>query len=89
MIGAVEFALSVPVQFGSESVDRITLQPPKGKHIRDMPLEPGIGYMMTIASRISGRPPSFFDEMAAEDVTELSAVVSGFLTRSRPIGPTS
>jgi hypothetical protein len=67
--------LSEPVEFGSEVVKQITLQPIKGKHLRILPTQPTLNDILKLASKLSGVSSAVFDEMSSEDVVKVSEAV--------------
>lgn len=84
--GETTIPLVEPVVFGSETVTEITLQRPKGKHLRKLPMDPGVGDFLDLAGNLCGRPRSFMDELDAEDVMKVAEAVADFLPGGRPTG---
>lgn len=80
----VTVELEPPVQFGSELVERIVLQPVTGRHMRHVPLPVSSGegrgvtpdYYLDLASRLSGYPPALFDLMGPGNVLRIVHVVN-------------
>ncbi len=84
----VTVTLDRPVQWGSELVTSITIQPIRGEFLRhvDMEVEDGVwvrrtNYWLTLASLASGQPPALFDRLSYDDVM---AVVGATATLARP-----
>lgn len=61
--------LKHPVKWGKDEVTELEFKPIKGKHLKNLDFSvKSIDAALTLASRLSGRPSSFFDEMAAADI---------------------
>lgn len=71
----ITIKLLEPVEWGSETVESITLKPIRGKHIRRLSAQPTMNDLLVIASKISGVSSAVFDEMCAEDVTRVTEAV--------------
>lgn len=78
--------LAEPVQFGSERIERITLQKITGAAMRHVPLpttnNPAPDYYLEIASRVSGYPPPVFDLLAVQDVLAVVHAVANLVSPS-------
>lgn len=72
--------LAYPVEFDQKVFDEITLQRPKGKHLKKMPSEPSMKDLLALASRVSGVPPLVFEELDGVDVTNICEAIGDFLT---------
>ena len=82
--------LRFPIEFGEEGfVEEIALSRPKGKHIKNLGKDPSMDDIFIIASKISGYPPSFFDELDASDCLSISEVIGDFLDSGQEIGKTA
>jgi len=76
--------LKYPIEWGEEGfVKEIVLKRPKGKHIKNINKDIGMEQLLGIASKISCRPPSFFDELDAIDCLKVTEAIGDFLD----IGP--
>jgi hypothetical protein len=82
----VTITLTEPVKFGSETIETITIQPVKGKHLRKLPADPDVGDMLVLAAKLAGQPDQVFDEMDAEDIMQVTEVIEGFLPNSPATG---
>lgn len=87
--GTTEIELQDGVQFASEFVKKITLQPIDGGLYRSVPLpkqdEDGATtphYFLELASRASGYPPVVFDRMTVRDAARVVRVVAGLVDPS-------
>ena len=81
--------LNYPIEWGSEGlVDQITLKRPKGRHMRNINKDVGMDELLNMASRCSGKPSRFFDEMDGSDCIEVSVAIQDFLDNGQEIGPT-
>lgn len=82
--------LDYPIEYGEEGlVSEIELKRPKGKHLKGLTKDVGYNDIIKIASKVSGYPPSFFDEMDAADCTEVSEAIGDFLDNGRGTGRTA
>lgn len=82
-MGAQVIHLKQPITFGSETIASLTLRKPKAKDFRKLPMEPNFGDILDLIARLSGQPAPVIDEMGAEDLMEVAALVEGFM----PGGP--
>lgn len=73
--GPVVYKLMEPVSWGTETIDELTFQPPKGKHIKGISREPTLGEILGIASKLTGVSTAIFDEMSSQDILEVSRIV--------------
>jgi len=73
--GPVTVKLVEPIEFGTETISQITLQPIRGKHLRILPTQPTLNDILKLASKISGVSSAVFDEMCSEDVVRVSEAV--------------
>lgn len=72
--------LTYPVEFDNQTIEEITLQRPKGKHLKKMPATPGMNDLLALASRVSGLAPVIFDELDGVDVTAVCEAIGDFLS---------
>lgn len=70
-------------------IEKINLNRPKGKHIKNIGKDAGMKDIMAIASKVSGFTPAFFDEMDASDLMRVAEVVGDFLDSGPKTGKTS
>jgi hypothetical protein len=63
--------LKVPIRFGTENISELTFVDPKAKHFRDLPLEPKVGDLLDVASKLTGQPPSVLGELDPADLGEV------------------
>ncbi len=82
----MKFPLKTPIKFGTETISEFELRRLKAKDFRSLPAELGFDDMLSLASASAAQPPSVIDELDAEDMTALMAVVAGFLGSSPKIG---
>lgn len=82
--------LEYPIEWGKdkEPVSEITLKRPKGKHIKNLDGNVNMAQLLGIASKVSGRPPVFFDEMDAADVVKVTEAIGDFLESGPKTGET-
>jgi hypothetical protein len=78
--------LEEPIQFGSRTIDELTLRKPKAKDMRQFPLNPQMGDMLDLASRLAGEPTSIIDELSVQDMTRVVEVIGDFLGASQATG---
>lgn len=84
--GEVKLKLEYPIKWGEDTISEIVFQRPKGKHLKSIGTEVTGETVMTIAGKISGHPPSFFDEMDVIDWTRVGEVIGDFLDSGRKTG---
>jgi hypothetical protein len=77
--------LSVPVEFGKETIQAITFQKGTFAAIKGMRIDraPSVDDLMLIASRLSGRSLKVIESLDAEDADEVIAIALGFFARCR------
>lgn len=81
------FTLSEPIEYNGEMVARIEMKEPRGKHIKKLDLRNlDMEQLLLVASKVSGMPPKFFDEITASDCIEIAEVISDFLEGGRSTG---
>ncbi len=86
---AVKVKLEYPIDWGEEGlVKEIELKRPKGKHIKNFNKDIGMTQLFQVASKVSGYPPSFFDEMDAVDCLQVTEVIGDFLDTGPRTGKT-
>lgn len=86
----VKVTLAYPIEWGEEGlVDAIELKRPKGKHLKGLGKDVGMGDIFKIASKVSGYTPAFFDEMDAADCLKISEVIGDFLDSGPKTGKTA
>ena len=77
---------------GKEEIKEIVLRRPKGKHLKGITKDVGMGEMFNIAAKIAVNEyitPSFFDEMDAADCMTVTEVIGDFLDGGRETGKTA
>lgn len=85
----VTYKLEHPFEYDGNRIESLTLQRPKGKHIKNFSTNPSTSDMITLAAKISGQPTTFFDEMDAVDVIGVAEVIGNFLERGQKTGVNS
>ncbi len=81
-----EVKLGDPIQFGSEKIEALTFRKAKAKDFRDMPLNPKVGDMLDIASKLSGQPPSVIDMLSPADMAEVMKIMGELMGDGLEIG---
>lgn len=71
--------LSREYSWGSETITEITVNQPKGKHLRALPAEPRLHDLLELASKCSGISSKLVDELDGPDAIELSKAVGELL----------
>lgn len=82
----MKLTLKEPIQFGSETITELEFVKPKAKHLRSLPIEPGISDLLDLAGTISGQPKKVIDELSAEDTFEVLEVLNRFLPSGQKTG---
>lgn len=76
----MRYKLKTPVELGTETLTEVTVQKPKGKHLKKMPLSPEtFEDLLPVAAALLGQPTAFFDQLAPEDYLEIQKIVFDFL----------
>lgn len=83
--GEVTVLLATPIEVAGEYIESITMRRPKGKDMKTLTANAGMGDLMKLAVRLSGQLPLVFEEMDGFDVAEVLQQVGNFLTS----GPTT
>lgn len=87
MSKSIEVVLREPIEQGTETITKIVVSKPKGKHFKKLPLEPEtIDDLWGFTCAICSQPPSVLDELSAEDFTELMDIVGNFIPGGHPTG---
>lgn len=84
--GQVVVTLARPLQLGKTKLETLELQPLSAKHLRDTPVEPGIGDLLELAGRLALQPAAIVDRLDVEDALLLIEVAAGFFADSRATG---
>lgn len=80
--------LKYPVEVkGFEKVESLTFRRPKARDLKDVPIE-GLkfGDILKLMARLTNQPIPVIEELDAEDLTEASKRVSGFLSNGQETG---
>ena len=76
----VTIKLSEPIIANGETITEITLQQPRAKHMRSLPVGAlTMGSLLNIASEVSGVPPSSMDMLSGADAMSVVEEVGDFL----------
>jgi hypothetical protein len=62
-----------------ETVSSLTMQPPKGKHMRGLKADMDFGTLLGLGEKLCGFTPRSFDEMSAPDCLAVIEAVGDFL----------
>lgn len=82
----VTYKLEHPFEYDGNRIESLTLNRPKGKHLKNFSSNPTTADMIVLAAKISGQPTTVFDEMDAVDVIGIAEVIGGFLDRGQKTG---
>lgn len=80
---SVVHKLKYPFQFGDREITELTFERLKGKHLKGISEKPSMVDLMNLASKSAKEAPAIFDEMDAEDVTDVAEIIGGFFGSSR------
>lgn len=81
------YTLKEPITFGSDTITELRFRKPKAKDFRGFPAgPPAMDDILTLISRLSGQPTAIIDELGAEDLEEVSAIVGDFMPAGPPTG---
>ncbi|MEW6612707.1 MAG: phage tail assembly protein [Pseudomonadota bacterium] len=80
-MGPVTITLSEPITAHGETVSALTLEAPRARHLRNLPLTgtPSVGLLLDMAGAVSGLPPSAIDQLSAPDTMRVVEAMAGFL----------
>lgn len=77
---AIVIKLSEPIEANGEIITEITLQQPRAKHMRGLPVGAiSMGALLNLASEVSGVPPSSMDKLTGGDAMKVVEAVGNFL----------
>jgi len=69
----LELTLLHPIKWGADTIEKLSFQPIKGKHLKGIKFPPErVDEVFKIASRLTLQPEGVFDEMSAKDVMRLT-----------------
>lgn len=83
------YKLKHPITIGSETHTEVKIGRIKGKHMRALPGDPKLytmGVIMDLAAKVMGESSVLLDEMDAEDLTEVCAIVGERLDGGQTTG---
>lgn len=84
--GGVEIDLAVPLQLGSELLEKLKLVPCNAGHLYEVPLDPSVEDLLTLGGRLALQPAAIVDRLDVADAILLSRVASRFFASSRETG---
>lgn len=93
--GTVTVKLRVPVVWGTQTIQKVTLRKPRTRDVRPIgamdangrPLRTSTDEGLRLLGRLTDHPDAFVDELDVEDMSTLLEVVHGFLPPSLLTGP--
>lgn len=71
----VEVVLSEPLEFNNETITKLTIKAPKGKHMMLLPKDPAMKDMLLLASKCSAIPMAIINELSGEDTLKVVEAV--------------
>lgn len=78
-----KLTLKKPVRFGEDTISVLEFREPEGADWRGLVMRTDgvidMDTMMTLASRLSGQPPSVIDRLKGRDFSDTLAIVGGFI----------
>lgn len=83
----VTVKLDEPVTLGSQTISELVVQPPKGRHIRKLPIDVDdfdLGTLLDLAVKLTGQPETVIDDLDAGDALRLAGAVGKFLEGEAP-----
>lgn len=87
-----KITLKHPIQFGSETVSELTFRRPKAGDMRGIKInaagDMSFDDMLTVAQRVTGRPPAVINEIDLEDLKPVFDVIGGFIKAGHQTGKT-
>jgi len=82
----VTVKLQYPVEFDNKIYEEITLQRPKGKHLKKMNKDAGLEDLLVLACKVTGIPNKVFEEMDGADCITIAEQLGDFLESGQKIG---
>ena len=86
--GSIEYTLAVPLQLGTERVERLTFRKMNTGDMRRMPAgsekDYTMGVFLDLAGELAAVPPSTIDALDPVDGLEVFAIAAGFFGASLP-----
>jgi len=76
---SVTVKLSKSYSWANETISEVTINQPKGKHLRKLPAEPRLNDILELVSACSGISSKLLDEMESPDCMELSKAMGELL----------
>lgn len=81
--------LKHPINFGSETIDAVELEPLKAKHLRGVKVQNmSFDDFINVISRMTGLTDKQIDEMSSEDLMPLMEKLNSFLSDGQETGNT-
>ncbi len=85
-LNSITLKLMYPIEWGSETIDELTLFRPTAHDIEHLPEKPKMGDLTRIGLACAKQPYALAKKMDAADAVELAAKVGDFLEGSRGTG---
>lgn len=82
----VTVQLDEPVKHGEEEYRVLEICKPRGKHLRDLPMNPTMGDMLNLAADLASVPYSVMDELSFADIEQVMDAVGNFMPAGRRTG---
>lgn len=87
-----KITLKHPIPYGSETVTELTFRRPKAGDMRGIKIngngDMSFDDMLTVAQRVTGKPPSVINEIDFEDLQPVFEVIGGFIKAGQQTGKT-
>lgn len=71
----LEIILSEPLEFNNETITKLVIKAPKGKHMMLLPKDPAIKDLLLLASKCSAIPLAVINELSGEDTLKVVEAV--------------
>lgn len=85
--GSIDYDLLWPIEFGSETITKVTVRRPKGKDARKAGAGGGSpSDNLDLIGRLICQPNAVVDLMDGADINSISEIIVGFSESGRPIG---
>ena len=75
----IEYTLIEPVTLGTQTIDKVVFEKPKGKHLRKMPIEcKCVDDFMPMLCALSNQSVAFFDALSMQDFQKIMEQIGDF-----------
>lgn len=85
-IRSITVNLSEPVEWGSETIEKLVLRRPKAKDIEHISSNPTMKELLSVAQKCARVPKRVIDELDGEDAMSVTDAIADFLDGGQQTG---